>query len=118
MLHTATAEATAAAGEEHGGVHGELKRAGDERAPRSPEALEQRRLPVAGRLLLVLVLVLAPRALHAGEVELQLIKVGVFEGVADPERRPQVHLRRREISGVRGGWPERRGARRRRRREA
>lgn len=100
-MHTSAAEATAAAGEEQDGVPGELERAG-KHGPRWRAVLEQRRLPVAAGLAVLVLLALSLpalalplRALHVAEVELQLLEVAVLERVADPERWPQVHLLRR-----------------------
>lgn len=129
---SAAAEAAAAAREEHGGVAGELERGGHHRAPRRRRAaLEQRRLlralvPVLA--LLPLPLPLPLRAFLVGEVELQLLQVGVLERVPDPERRPEVHLRRAwrgrgrrrrglaglgNVLGITGGGVVDRGRRRR-----
>lgn len=107
MSRTSTAEAAAAAREEQDGVPGEFERAGQHGSLRRA-VLEQRRLPVASLAALVfLVLPLLPlslplRALHAAEVELQLLQVAMLERVSDPERRPQVHLLRRRERGRSG----------------
>lgn len=92
---TAAAEAAEAAREEHGSVAGELERGGHHRAPRRRAALEQPSfLRALAPVLALLPLPLPLRALLVVEVELQLLQVGVLERVPDPERRPQVHLRR------------------------